>query len=191
MKKIITIPSAALLLVAVLFFGSRYLAPAENETRELVISVLQTLPRSFLVLLTHETLAVTHRDRSTWLLGVRRGQSTLAIRIHWGVDLSKVKPGDIRVSGHHVTIRLPDPQILDVVPDLATWKFIGKRSGLHAAKDTIRGRSLESELLRDVQRAIPKYRSQDFHVQRLAIIDRLNRNTADLFADSGLSVKFE
>jgi hypothetical protein len=190
LKNSIFAAALAAALAAGVFLTMRF-GPTDDEKREVVVKVLGTVPRSFLVVLTQESLVVTHRRGGNWYLGKRRGQSSMVVRVHWGVDLAKVGRTDIAVSGNRVVVRLPAPEILDQAPDLDTWRYVTKRSGLQVIRDAARGRSLERELLRDVQNAFPHYRPADFDVQRLAILDRLNRSAASLFAGTGLDVRFE
>lgn len=168
----------------------RTIIPDEDEVRDLVIHVLQTVPRSFLVLETHHTIVVAHRNRSSWLLGTRRGQSSINVRIHGGVDAKKVTPADIRVDGRNVRIRLPAPEVLDVAPDIASWRYTGKRSGLWVVGDAVRGTSLEEDLLKDIERGIRRYAS-NYRFDRDTMIARINRQSSELFAGTGLSVLFE
>ena len=185
--------AAGVLLGAALMYGLRASITGGDEVRarELVISVLRTVPRSFLVLLTDETIVVSHQDRSSWLMGTRKGQSAIEVRIHWGVDLEKIVRSDIIVDGSRVRVRLPDPEVFDVVPDLDSWRYTGKRSGLHVIADSVRGTSLEHELLRDVQRTVGPSRPGWREPPKQDLLDRINHQTARLFEDAGLDVRFE
>lgn len=191
MKRSLPLIGSLLLLGSILLVIPDLLAPDEDQARETVLKVLQTLPRSFVVLQTQHTIVVSHRDRSSWLLGTSRGQSVMTIRIHAGVDLAKVTRSHIRVDGRDVRIRLPDPEVFDVVPDLDSWRYTGKRSGLQVVGDTVRGSSLEQRLMHDIQRAMRGYRTRKPDVDRDAMIARLNRQADDLFEGTGLSVRFD
>ena len=109
MKKLVSLALGPLLLGLAIYFVYRTIVPDEAEVRELVITVLQTVPRSFIVLETHQTVVVAHRNRGSWLMGTRRGQSSINVRIHGGVDLKKVSATDIRVDARDVRIQARIP----------------------------------------------------------------------------------
>lgn len=190
MKRVIFVVIAAALLGATWLISPRFIGLDPDATRELVITVLQTIPKTFLVLETHETVIVAHRNRGCWLRGTRRGQSTITVKIHGGVDLKEVVSSDICVSGHDVRIRLPPVQVLDTAPDLASWHYTGKRSGLWIIGDAVRGRSLEGDLLKDVERGIRRH-TENYRFDRDAMVVRINRQADELFSGTGLSVRFE
>ena len=181
-------------LVAALVAGAllhrQFDHPRDVDAREIVLGVLRTVPKSFLVALTQETMAVARRDDGNWLLGPRRGQSSILVRIHWGVDLGKIGRDDIEVAGNRVVVRLPEPEILDQVPDLDTWSFVGKRTPLQIIRDGALGRSLEIELLMGIKGSLPQYGPDDYNAQRAAIVARLNAQAGDLFRAMGLTVEF-
>lgn len=162
-----------------------------HDRRELVISILHTIPRSFLVVSTHESLAFSSEDSGNLLLGHRNGQAVINMRTHWGIDIARINAQDVQMDGHQVTVTIPVPEVLDSVPDLSSWRYVGKRSGLQALKDGVRGRSLEIDLLRNVHTAQLPLRESDAQTQRTAIVDRLNRDAAKLFDATGLSVTFK
>ena len=134
---------------------------------------------------------MSHVDDSSWLWGTRQGMSRLNIRTHLGVDLQKLKPNAVRVDGQRVSVHLPEPEVLDVVPDLASWKYVSKSSGLQHMRDAVRGRSVRDELIALVQEALPRYRNATLYTDRASIADRLNREATNLFGPTGLRVKFE
>ncbi len=110
---------------------------------------------------------------------------------HRGVDLQKLKPGAIRVDDQRVVVHLPEPEVLDVVSDLTTWRYASKASGLQHLRDSVRGRSVRDELMAMIQEALPRYRNATLYTDRASIADRLNREATNLFGPTGLSVKFE
>jgi len=180
-----------LLICAVAFLAPRSRAPCETESRELVVHVLRSLPRFFLVLQSEESLVFSHCDRSTWLLGARRGQSVISVRVHWGVDLQKITQSDVSVANRDVRIRLPNPEILEIAPDMQTWRYTGKRSGLHLIADAARGTSLEQQLMRDGAVEIRQLRTNGFGLDKDVMLARVNRQAGKLFEGTGLNVRFE
>lgn len=190
MRKTILTIYLALCALAGLYLWQRSAAPSEDEMRELAIATLKTVPQSFLVLQTDEQLALPTVDGGGWLLGPRRGQASVGVRCHWGCDLQTVSPADVEVAGSTVRIRLPSPALFDSAADLASWRFFGKRSLLQFFGDLATGRSLETELLRLVPRAVPHPSPADIELRRAIFVERLNRAAAGLFKAKGLAVEF-
>lgn len=177
-------------LVAGALLHRQFDKPRDIDTREIVLGVLRTVPKSFLVVLTQETMAVSHQDDGDWLLGPHRGQASILVRIHWGVDLGKIGHEDIELAGSRVVVKLPEPEILDQVPDLNTWSFVGKRTPLQFFRDGALGRSLEIELLMGIKGSLPQYGPNDYNTQRAAIVGRLNHLAGELFKAKNLNVEF-
>lgn len=163
----------------------------ERITRQIVLRILRNIPTLFLVTTRCDQLSVTHIEDSSWLWGTRQGMSRLDVRTHLGVDLAKIKPDSIKVNGQQVSVRLPEPEVLDVVPDLASWKYVSKASGLQHIRDTVRGRSVRNELMALVQESLPRYRNVTLYTDRAVIADHLNREVTNLFGPTGLTVHFE
>ena len=185
-KATIILVSAAITAVALFALGH-----AERVTRHVVLSILRSVPCLFLTTTRVEQLCVTHVDDSSWLWGTRQGMSHLNVRTYLGVDLAKLVPASIHVDDQHVVVYLPEPEVLDVVPDLASWKYVSKSSGLQHLRDAVRGRSVRDELMTLVQEALPRYRNSTLYTDRATIVDRLNREATNLFGPTGLSVHFE
>ena len=123
-KATIILVSAAITAVALFALGH-----AERVTRHVVLSILRSVPCLFLTTTRVEQLCVSHVDDSSWLWGTRQGMSHLNVRTYLGVDLAKLVPASIHVDDQHVVVYLPEPEVLDVVPDLASWKYVSKASG--------------------------------------------------------------
>ena len=190
MRKAIPTIFLALCVAAGLYLWQRSAGPTEDEMRELAIATLMTIPQSFLVLQTDEQLALPTVDEGGWLLGPRRGHASVRVRAHWGCNLQAVSSTDIEVAGSTVRIRLPAPTLFDTAADLASWRFFGRRSGLQFLGDMATGRSLETELLRLVPRAVPHPSPADVELRRAIFVERLNRSAAGLFKAKGLTVEF-
>ena len=111
--------------------------------------------------------------------------------VHHRIGEASLVEGDPQeVAGSTVRIRLPSPAIFDTAADLATWRFFGKRSGLQFLGDLATGRSLETELLKLVPRAVPVPSPADVELRRAIFVERLNRAAAGLFKAKGLAVEF-
>ena len=190
MRKAIPTIFLALCVAAGLFLRHRFAGSTEDEMRELALATLKSIPKTFLVLQTDEQLALPTVDGGDWLLGPRRGQASVMVRHHWGCDLQAVSPADVEVAGSLVRIRLPAPTLFDAAADLASWRFFGQRSGLQYIGDLASGRSLESELLRLVPRAVLVPSPEDIALRRALFVERLTRAAAGLFKAKGLTVEF-
>ena len=190
MRKSIPIFLIVLCALAGLYFWQRSAGPTEDEMRELAIATLKTIPQSFLILQTEKQLALPTIEGGGWLLGPRRGQASVRVRAHWGCDLQSVSPDDVEVAGSTARIRLPAPTLFDTAADLASWRFFGRRSGLQFLGDMATGRSLETELLRLVPRAVPHPSPADVELRRAIFVERLNRAAAGLFSAKKLTVEF-
>ena len=128
--------------------------------KKATIILVSAMPTAVaLFALGHAERVTHHVDDRSWLWGTRQGMSDLNVRTYLGVDLAKLVPASIRVDDQHVVVYLPEPEVLDVVPDLASWKYVSKASGLQHLRDAVRGRSVRDELMALVQEALPRYRN--------------------------------
>ena len=173
-------------VAAAVYFAAR----SDRVTRNLTISILRDLPKSFLVLESSEQLAVATINSGGWFLGPRIGQAVAKRTTYWGVDLAQVIPEQIEVDGTRVRVRLPAPGVLDVAVDLSTLHFFTKRSGLQLFGDLAMGRSLENDLMAMVYRDAPKPSDGEVESRRLEFAARLNSDVAELFRGHNLSVEF-
>lgn len=184
------------ILMTVMILGSCVALPlyivhrTERNVRELTIEILRTIPRTFLVLETQREVAVASKDNGNVVFGSRVGHATANRRTHLGVDLEKVSPNDVELSGRRVTVLLPDPEILDTALDYNTVRMFTKRSGLRLLWDLASGKSIESELLDMLGRTPPDYTGEELRAQRQSFVDRLNRQAADLFKAKNLHIEF-
>ena len=180
------IASIAVAVLLCLKFFSR----SEAEVRELSLHLLQSIPQACLILASDEQVALPVIDNGNWLFGPRRGQASVRLRSHWGLDLRAVTPDDVEVSGSKVRIRLPEPSLFDTAADLSSWSFTGRRSGFQYIGDILAGRSLESELLQIVHLFQPQSSPYAIQARRQTFVDRLNRQAAELFHAKRLGVEF-
>ena len=163
----------------------------QRATRAVTVSVLQQLPRSWLVLQTDEEMAVAEVRGGGLLLGPRSGMAVAVRRTHWGLDLEKVVGEDIVVSGREVRVKLPDPAVFDTVVDMSTFRSMTRRSGLFAIADAFTGHSLLIELAEIACRSPPKFSPEQIQTRRTEFARRLNEQAAALFEAKDLRVKFE
>ena len=162
----------------------------DRAIRSLTVEVLRSLPRAFLVLQSQREVAVASTDSGNFLLGPRLGHATASRKTYFGVDMERVTPEDIEVTGNRVSIQLPTPTILDSALDYASVRMITKRSGFMFLRDLATGKSIEQELLGLLSMTTPEYTGEDIKAQRLNFVDRLNRQVGDLFRAKGLAIEF-
>ena len=162
----------------------------EHAIREVTISVLRQIPKSFLVLQTDEQLAMATVSDGGWILGPRIGQATATMRVHWGCDLGTIKPEDLDVAWLRVRVRLPNPAVLDTAFDPSSLRIFSKRSGLQVLRDLATGWSIERDLVRLICSAPPDMSPSDVEVLRQMFADRLNRQAIDLFQAKHLAFEF-
>ena len=169
-----------------------YLAGCNQRAiRAVTVSVLQQLPRSWLVLQTDEEMAVAEVRGGGLLLGPRSGMAVAVRRTHWGINLEQVVGEDIVVSGRAVRIKLPEPAVFDTSIDMGSFRYLTRRSGFHALGDVLWGRSLFSELAEIACQTPPKYTSEQIQARRSDFILRLNEQAKALFEARDLHVQFE
>lgn len=73
-----------------------------------------------------------------------------------GIDLSKLKPEDIRISGKTITLRLPNAQITDAYLDDTQTKVIDRQTGLLAPSDKDLEQTVRQNAVDDIRRAARK-----------------------------------
>lgn len=115
---------ATSIAMAVYFAGCN-----KRATRAVTVSILQQIPRSWLIMQTDEELTLASIDGGNLLFGPRSGMATAVRRMHWGLDLEKVVGENIVVSGREVRVTLPDPAVFDTVVDMSTFRCMTRRSG--------------------------------------------------------------
>jgi Protein of unknown function (DUF4230) len=74
-----------------------------------------------------------------------------------GMDLSKIAPGDVSVSGRSVSIRLPKAEILVTHLDNSQTRVYSRDTGLFSAPDP----NLESEVRQEAERQLQQAALQD------------------------------
>ena len=177
---------ATSIAMAVYFAGCN-----KRATRAVTVSILQQIPRAWLILQTDEELTVATIDGGNLLFGPRSGMATAVRRTHWGLDLETVVGENIVVSGREVRVKLPDPAVFDTVVDMSTFRYMTRRSGLFAIADAFTGHSLLKELAEIACRTPPKFSPEQIQTRRTEFVRRLNEQAATLFAAKGLAVQFE
>jgi hypothetical protein len=181
-----------IVMTAACFFYIRqhHLVPAQK--REQIISTLRSVPASFWVTCRHTVPAVYTLDAGSRLWGVHQGQVALSIQVLGGVDATKINEQHIRIENRTAVIPLPDPEVLAVIPDLESFRYISKVSGLQLIRHLIlNSGGIREQLFKLVTSSLPEYRNPHLYAVRPVVLDQLNRELVRLFEPSGLRVRFE
>jgi hypothetical protein len=156
-------------------------APVRNERS--VMQILKSEEMGFLVTQRVTTLVLVELDENSLLLGNREGILIATVRYYFGMDLEKLTEDSLVRSGDTLVVSMPDPEILDLSPDLATLRLWDKRSGLVVLGDLLTGYDQDMELLGMLDSSARAYAdSEQLVPARDAVIQRLNR-MAPLFAE--------
>ena len=188
--KIMKILLAAILVGSCVAAAVHLAVRSDRAVRNLTISILRDLPKSFLVLESSEQLTVATINSGGWFLGPRIGQVVAKRTSYWGIDLPQIKPEHVEVEGTRVRVPLPAPSVLDMAVDLSALQFFTKRSGLQLLGDLAMGRSLENDLMAMVYRNQPEPTPDEIESRRLEFVARLNSDVARLFESKGLAIEF-
>jgi hypothetical protein len=70
-----------------------------------------------------------------------------------GIDLKRMKPEDLRVTGKHIEVHLPPPQVFDTYLDESQTKVIDRKSGLLAPPDRDLEQTVRQNAVDDLRRA--------------------------------------
>lgn len=74
-----------------------------------------------------------------------------------GVNLAKLQPGDVRVQGHDISIRLPRSEVFSTRIDNAKTRVYSRDTGLFSSPDP----NLESEVREEAERQLQQAALQD------------------------------
>jgi hypothetical protein len=122
----------------------------KEESTETVVEQIQTL--SDLVTVKYVVEKVVVLDDVKWY-----GENRVLLVAHGvikgGIDLKKLKPGDVVVSGKTISIHLPPPQITDAYLDDQKSKVIDHTTGLLRGFDKDLEQTAREEAVVDIRRA--------------------------------------
>jgi hypothetical protein len=165
-------------------------APARAIDERATLSVLQSEQLAFLVTRRAVT-QVVFEHRESDLLGEWRGVLWASV-IRWGVDMTRIGPGDLTRRGDVLIVRLPQPDLLDFALVPGSVGYMGKATALPKLTDYCRGgyqRSLLEGRIR--QRAMEFAAAQNLLPTREQIVAQLNGSSELLSSATGLQVRFE
>jgi hypothetical protein len=151
------------LLVVVLGFGLLLgwllprLIPAGVASRTYNTSavLLQVQTLSELVTVKYVVEKVVILEDVKWIAGL--GESRVLLLAHGvvkgGIDLGRIQPGDIRISGKRISVKLPPSQILEAYLDEKQTRVIERTTGLLRTFDKDLEQNARINALDDIRRA--------------------------------------
>jgi hypothetical protein len=158
--KVIFIPAIVMALLAVMFVGGLWLgftgrwlkggSHLHEENTATVIVQIQTL--SDLVTVKYVVEKVEILEDAKWY-----GENRVMLLAHGivkaGIDLKRLKPGDVTVSGKKIIIRLPPSQVTDAYLDDTQTKIIDNTTGLLREFNKDLEQTARADAVSDIQRA--------------------------------------
>jgi hypothetical protein len=151
-KAVLIFLLVVVLFVAGLWLGVKYEAThsVHEEKTDEVVEQIQTL--SDLVTVKYVVEKVVVLDDVRWY-----GESRVLLLAHGivkaGIDLQRIKPGDVKVSGKTIDITLPPPQLTDAYLDDTKSQVIDHTTGLLRTFDKDLEQTAREQAVADVRRA--------------------------------------
>jgi hypothetical protein len=151
---IVAVVMVVALLVAGVWLGIKYEtkfgSSVHEEKTDTVVEQIQTL--SDLVTVKYVVEKVVILDDEKWY-----GESRVLLLAHGivkaGMDLKRLKPGDVTVSGKTISITLPPPQLTDAYLDDTKSQVIDHTTGLFRPFDKDLEQNAREEAVLDIRRA--------------------------------------
>ncbi len=126
-KQIFWVLAVAFVFIAGAWFGiklTRLLSPGtgiQELNTPVVIQQVQTLSDLVTVKYVMEKVEIVNSPPASMLGQLVQGENRVLLLAHGivkaGVDLKRIRPEDVRISGKKITLRLPPPQITDAYLD--------------------------------------------------------------------------
>ena len=156
-----------------------------------VFNLLRSESLSFLVTERLTSQITVDVDESSLWLGCSSGSLTGVVRMYYGVDLSRLTQGDVRQEGEACVVFLPEPEVLDFAVDVASLRFLTKRSILQVLGDNFTDHDLRTDLQSRFKAASQSFfREQSLLPDRAALCARLNQHTQSWADRVGVPVSF-
>jgi hypothetical protein len=151
-KAVLIFLLVAIIFVVGIWLGVKYEARSsvhEEKTDE-VVEQIQTL--SDLVTVKYVVEKVVVLDDVRWY-----GESRVLLLAHGvvkaGIDLQRIKPGDVTVSGKSISINLPPPELTDAYLDDTKSQVIDHTTGLLRTFDKDLEQTAREQAVADIRRA--------------------------------------
>lgn len=148
-----------------------------------VVEKIQQLKRLETVVYTMDKVVEGSRE-SAYLPNFLAGDKLLLV-VHGqtiaGIDLSRLKPGDVQIDGRNVRVHLPDPEVFTTSIDNAKTRVYSRETGLIVEADP----NLESEVRAKAQQELQQAALDD------GILDNARKNAAATVTTMLLGLGFE
>ena len=154
------------------------------------LSILRIQALAFLVTRRTSTQIIAEHQESNWL-GQWRGVLWATVNIHYGIDLAKIRAGDIRREGDITFVKLPEPEVLDFSVDPGSVGVMSKATAIPKVDDLLNNshrRLLEGQLR---QSALEFAQQRDLLPTRGELIKQLNDAVSLLASEGGIQIRFE
>jgi hypothetical protein len=153
-KAVLTFLLVLVIFVVGILMGVRYEARShsgvQEEKTDEVVEQIQTL--SDLVTVKYVVEKVVVLDDVRWY-----GENRVLLLAHGivkaGIDLQRLKPGDVTVSGKSISLNLPPPQLTDAYLDDTKSQVIDHTTGLLRTFDKDLEQTAREQAVADVRRA--------------------------------------
>jgi hypothetical protein len=154
MKAAVTFLLVLIIFVIGIILGVKYEMKSSSgiheEATDSVVEQIQTL--SDLVTVKYVVEKVVVLDDARWY-----GENRVLLLAHGivkaGIDLKRLKPGDVTVSGKTISINLPPPQLTDAYLDDTKSQVIDHTTGLLRTFDKDLEQDAREEAVLDIRRA--------------------------------------
>jgi hypothetical protein len=150
-----------------------------------VIQQIRTLSELVTVQYVIEKVVILEDVKYIAVLGENRVLMVAHGRVKAGIDLSRLGPNDLEVSGNRVTIKLPPAQITDAYLDEQQTRVIERTTGLIRMFDKDLEQTARQQAVDDIRRA-----ARNAGIQKDAET-RARTQLRALFERAGLEVEFK
>lgn len=139
------------------------------------IRFLKREPLGFLVTERVVTQVVTEAHEGNFFTGYGNGLLVGKIELLYGVDLTKIDLDSVTLRDNVIHVRVPEPELLRYVPDLASLRFIEKKTALLVILDRARGEDMYDKCLAELERAAREFaEGNELAPKRADLVERLN-----------------
>ena len=116
-----------------------------------ILQQVKTLSQLVTVQYVLEKIEV-YEDPKPWPMGENRVLMVAHGTVKAGIDFARLEPGDLKVSGRKLSIRLPPAQILDAYLDEKQTRVVERTTGLLRAFDKDLEQTVRQNAVDDIRR---------------------------------------
>jgi Protein of unknown function (DUF4230) len=162
-KQIFRVLAVALIFIAGAWLGvtlTRLLTPAaglHEESTATVVQQVQTLSDLVTIKYVMERVEIVNSPPTTTLGMFVQGENRVLLLAHGivkaGIDLKRIQPDDVAISGKKIVLHLPPPQITDAYLDENQTKVIDWQKGFLRDFDKALETAARKDAVDDIRRA--------------------------------------